>query len=180
MGAPSDPLPTDPDWAGGTLYRDERQVTTAAPAEAVWRVVEGIGGHHGWYSLPLAWQARGLVDRLVGGVGLRRGRRHPDRLLVGESLDFWRVEEVVPGRLLRLRAEMRLPGHAWLEFTVDELQEGRQLKQRALFSPRGLAGHLYWWSVAPFHAVVFAAMARNLVAAALADDPPRVNATMVG
>ena len=96
-----------------------------APPEALWRVIEGIGGENGWYSFPLAWSVRGWLDRLVGGVGLRRGRRDPHRLRVGEALDFWRVEEIVPGELLRLRAEMRLPGLAWLELRVDADGAGR-------------------------------------------------------
>jgi uncharacterized protein YbjT (DUF2867 family) len=162
-GAPSDPLPSDPEWSGGTLYEDRRQVAVAADAGAVWQVVEGIGGDNGWYSFPLAWAVRGWVDRLVGGVGLRRGRRDPGRLRIGDSLDFWRVEEVVPGRLLRLRAEMRLPGLAWLEMSVADAGPGRCVyRQRALFRPQGLAGHAYWWGVAPFHTVVFGGMARNI------------------
>ncbi|MFJ1706358.1 SDR family oxidoreductase [Kitasatospora sp. NPDC088346] len=162
-GAPSDPLPTDPDWAGGSLYEDlkEREVS-AAPA-SVWRVVESIGGENGWYSFPLAWAVRGWLDRLVGGVGLRRGRRDPERLRVGDSLDFWRVEEIEPVSLLRLRAEMRLPGLAWLELRVDDDGYGGTVyRQRALFHPHGLAGHVYWWSVAPFHSFVFGGMARNI------------------
>ncbi len=93
-GAPSDPLPTDPDWAGGSLYTDERERTVDAPPETLWKVVEGIGGENGWYSFPLAWAVRGWLDRLVGGVGLRRGRRDAQRLRVGDALDFWRVEEI--------------------------------------------------------------------------------------
>lgn len=168
-GAPSDPLPTDPDWAGGSLYTDGRELAVDAPPEALWRVVEGIGGENGWYSFPLAWAVRGWLDRLVGGVGIRRGRRDADRLRVGDSLDFWRVEEIVPGRLLRLRAEMRLPGLAWLELHADPPSPagaGSRYRQRALFHPRGLLGHLYWWSVSPFHAVVFGGMARNIARAA--------------
>ncbi|MGP4000360.1 SDR family oxidoreductase [Streptomyces sp. 8N706] len=166
-GAPSDPLPTDPDWAGGSLYSDRRERAVDAPPEALWRVVEGIGGENGWYSSPHAWAVRGRLDRLVGGVGLRRGRRDAARLRVGDSLDFWRVEEIEPGRLLRLRAEMRLPGTAWLEMTVArEGTHGSVLRQRAVFHPRGLTGHAYWWSVSPFHALVFGGMARNIAAAA--------------
>ncbi|NKQ26072.1 DUF2867 domain-containing protein, partial [Streptomyces galbus] len=106
------------------------------------------------------------------GVGLRRGRRDARRLRVGDSLDFWRVEEIERGRLLRLRAEMRLPGLAWLEMRVETPGEGTAgsapvlYRQRAVFHPRGLLGHLYWWSVSPFHAVVFGGMARNIVRAA--------------
>lgn len=169
-GAPSDPLPTDPDWAGGSLYTDRRERAVDASPEALWRVVEGIGGENGWYSFPLAWVLRGWLDRLVGGVGIRRGRRDATRLRVGDSLDFWRVEEIVPGRLLRLRAEMRLPGLAWLELHADAPGPGEagaaRYRQRALFHPHGLLGHLYWWSVSPFHALVFGGMARNIARAA--------------
>ncbi|MCH0542621.1 SDR family oxidoreductase [Streptomyces sp. MUM 203J] len=171
-GAPSDPLPTDPDWAGGSLYTDEREEAVDATPQQLWRVVEGIGGDNGWYSLPLAWAVRGWLDRLVGGVGLRRGRRDAARLRAGDSLDFWRVEEVEPGRLLRLRAEMRLPGLAWLEMRVEADGPGRaRYRQRALFHPHGLLGHAYWWSVSPFHTVVFGGMARNIARAA-ARNPP--------
>ncbi len=162
-GAPSDPLPSDPSWSGGSLYEDLRQAEVAAEPAAVWAVIEGIGGENGWYSFPLAWELRGVMDRLVGGVGLRRGRRDPARLRVGDSLDFWRVEEMERGHLLRLRAEMRLPGLAWLELSVEADGAGRSLyRQRALFYPRGLAGHAYWRSIAPFHAIVFGGMARHI------------------
>ncbi|WP_116452074.1 SDR family oxidoreductase [Blastococcus litoris] len=168
-GAPSDPLPTDPDWAGGTLYVDERtRATTADPAE-LWRVVEGIGGDTGWYSFPLAWRVRGWLDRAVGGVGLRRGRRDPQKLFVGDALDFWRVEELERGRLLRLRAEMRLPGLAWLEFHVehgDTADGATVLRQRATFAPHGLTGHAYWWAIAAFHGVVFGGMVKGIARAA--------------
>ncbi|MEV0430828.1 SDR family oxidoreductase [Micromonospora sp. NPDC050495] len=161
--APAEPLPSDPAWSGGSAYTDLRERAVAAPAAALWRVIEGVGGEHGWYSFPLAWSVRGWLDRLVGGVGLRRGRRDPHHLQVGEALDFWRVEEIVPGELLRLRAEMRLPGRAWLEMRAEPAGDGgSRYIQRAVFLPHGLAGHLYWKSVAPFHAVVFGGMARNI------------------
>jgi uncharacterized protein YbjT (DUF2867 family) len=173
-GAPSDPLPTDPDWAGGSLYSDRRALIVDAPPEALWRVIEGIGGDNGWYSFPLAWGVRGWLDRLMGGVGLRRGRRDAARLRAGDSLDFWRVEEIEPARLLRLRAEMRLPGLAWLEMYAEVGDDGRtRYRQRALFHPRGLLGHAYWWSVSPFHAVVFGGMARNIAKAAAKEAPTR-------
>ncbi|MEU6444352.1 SDR family oxidoreductase [Streptomyces sp. NPDC047046] len=169
-GAPSDPLPTDPAWSGGSLYTDERQRATDAPESALWQVIEGIGGENGWYSFPLAWAVRGWFDRLQGGVGLRRGRRDARRLRVGDSLDFWRVEEIEPGKLLRLRAEMRMPGLGWLELCADPAEDGDPNKsvyrQRAVFHPRGLAGQVYWWSVSPFHAVIFGGMARNIGRAA--------------
>ncbi len=164
--APSDPLPSDPTWAGGTVYTDVRESVVEADAEDLWSVIEGIGGDNGWYSFPLAWETRGAIDRAVGGVGLRRGRRHPRELRAGESVDFWRVEERAPGELLRLRAEMRLPGEAWLELRV-RLEAGRVVyAQRAVFVPRGLAGHLYWWAVTPFHGTVFGQMVRRIGAEA--------------
>ncbi|GGK87350.1 NAD(P)-dependent oxidoreductase [Planomonospora parontospora subsp. parontospora] len=165
-GAPSDPLPTDPDWAGGTLYTDRRARRVDAPPQALWEVIESIGGENGWYSLPAAWRLRGLMDRLAGGVGLRRGRRDPRRLRVGDAVDFWRVEEVEPGWLLRLRAEMRLPGLAWLELSVHRSGGRTVYGQRALFHPHGLAGHLYWWAVSPFHSLIFGRMPRNVAGAA--------------
>ncbi|WP_046470843.1 SDR family oxidoreductase [Allosalinactinospora lopnorensis] len=165
--APSDPLPTDPDWAGGSLYADERTRPVPASRTALWQVIEGIGGERGWYSWRSAWSVRGWLDRLVGGVGLRRGRRDPRRLRVGDSLDFWRVEAIEPERLLRLRAEMRLPGLAWLELRAEHpAGRGTVLRQRALFHPRGLAGQLYWWGLAPLHGLVFGSMARNIAEAA--------------
>jgi uncharacterized protein YbjT (DUF2867 family) len=159
----AEPLPSDPKWSGGTVYTDVRERVVDAPASDLWKVIEGVGGENGWYSFPLAWSVRGWLDRAVGGVGLRRGRRHPQRLLVGEALDFWRVEEIVPGELLRLRAEMRLPGPAWLEMRATGDGDGRsRYTQRAVFVPHGLAGHAYWAAVSPFHAVVFGGMARNI------------------
>ena len=166
----ADPLPSDPDWSGGSVYVDERRREVAAPVEALWRVIEGVGGDNGWYSFPLAWSVRGWLDRLVGGVGLRRGRRDRHRLRVGEALDWWRVEEIVPGSLLRLRAEMRVPGRAWLEMSASADGDGRSIyRQRAVFLPRGLAGHAYWASVLPFHGLVFNGMARNIARGAESD-----------
>jgi len=172
-GAPSDPLPSDPTWSGGSMYEDVREVRSDASPERVWAAVERIGGEHGYYSADLLWGVRGLLDRLIGGVGLRRGRRDPNVLAVGEAVDFWRVEERLPPRLLRLRAEMRNPGLAWLEFSITPDGTGSRLRQRAVFLPRGLAGHAYWWCVAPFHAFVFPVMARGIVAQAEATGPPR-------
>jgi len=171
---PSDPLPSDPAWSGGSLYVDERSRHVAASRAALWSVVEGIGGQHGWYSWPLGWWARGVLDRLTGGPGLRRGRRHPHQLAVGDALDWWRVEEVDAGRLLRLRAEMRLPGLAWLELAVDDVDDLASaghapsvvLRQRAVFAPRGLAGHAYWQAIRPFHGIVFGGMQRGIATAA--------------
>ncbi|MDQ3628165.1 MAG: SDR family oxidoreductase [Actinomycetota bacterium] len=173
-GAPSQPMPTDPDWAGGDIYVDEREREVDAPPLALWRIIEEIGGENGWYSFPLAWRARGWLDRLSGGPGLRRGRRNPRDLVVGDVLDWWRVESAEDGRFLRLRAEMRLPGLAWLELEVGSDEGGTTtFRQRALFHPRGLVGHAYWWAVWPFHGIVFGSMQRNVAKAAeaLARNP---------
>ena len=164
---PAEPLSTDPDWSGGSLYEDVREHRTDASPESVWKVIESIGGEHGWYSFPLAWSVRGWADRLVGGVGLRRGRRDPRRLHVGEALDWWRVETLDRPRLLRLRAEMKLPGRAWLELGVEPSAEGGSVyRQRAVFQPHGLAGHVYWKAISPFHDLVFGGMVRNITGAA--------------
>jgi uncharacterized protein YbjT (DUF2867 family) len=165
------PLPTDPEWSGGALYVDRREMEVRASPEALWRVIISIGGETGWHSFPLAWTARGWLDRLIGGVGLQRGRRSPHELHVGEALDFWRVEAIEPGRMLRLRAEMRLPGRAWLEMTVADGPSGCVYRQRAVFLPRGLSGPLYWQSISPFHAIVFGGMARNIARIAERTDP---------
>jgi uncharacterized protein YbjT (DUF2867 family) len=166
-GAPSDPLPTDPDWSGGSVYTDVRELPTRADRETLWQVIEAIGGEHGWYSFPLAWSVRGWIDRLAGGAGLRRGRRDPRRLHTGEALDWWRVERLERPNLLRLRAEMRVPGRAWLELSAERGENGGSVyRQRAIFEPHGLAGHLYWKSIAPFHDIIFGGMARNITGAA--------------
>jgi uncharacterized protein YbjT (DUF2867 family) len=167
-GAPSDPLPSDPDWAGTLVYTDVRERRTAAPPAALWTVIEGVGGTNGWYSFPLAWAIRGWMDRLVGGVGLRRGRRDAGTLNTGDALDFWRVERLERGHLLRLRAEMRLPGRAWLEMSAepDGASGGSIYRQRAIYFPKGLAGRLYWWAVWPFHGVIFSGMTNRITEAA--------------
>jgi uncharacterized protein YbjT (DUF2867 family) len=154
----------DPDWAGEMVLRDRRETITDVPAEKVWRQIERIGGDNGWFGADFLWWARGVLDRfLVGGVGLRRGRRDPDFLRVGESLDFWRVEELEPGARLKLYAEMVLPGKAWLEFTVSTVNGKTKIVQEATFNPRGLGGQMYWYAVAPFHFFVFPTMLRNIV-----------------
>lgn len=175
QGAPSDPLPQDPDWAGGSLLVDDRSREVRTTPEALWTVVEGIGGAHGWYSWRLGWVARGAMDRLFGGPGLRRGRRHPHRLAPGDALDWWRVEAVEPGRLLRLRAEMRLPGLAWLELSVEPGDPYPTFRQRAIFYPRGLLGQAYWWAISPCHGVVFGGMQRNIARAAEAGPRGRAD-----
>jgi hypothetical protein len=142
------------------LLTDRRQMAVRASAEKLFHVVSSIGGENGWYAADLLWKLRGLIDELFGGVGLRRGRRHPSELSVGDSLDFWRVEELEPGRRILLRAEMKLPGKAWLEFEVGlGGQESSILTQTARFYPRGLAGILYWYGVYPVHILVFRRLA---------------------
>ena len=166
-GAPSEPLPSDPDWAGGSLYKDERTREVDASPAALWKVIEGIGGYNGWYSWGLAWRVRGWLDRMAGGPGLRRGRRNESDLVVGDALDFWRVEATDDGTYLRLRAEMKVPGQAWLELQVGSTDGGTTtFHHRALFHPHGLLGHLYWWSVLPFHGIIFGSMQRNIAKAA--------------
>ncbi|GAB3125461.1 SDR family oxidoreductase [Glaciibacter psychrotolerans] len=175
-GAPSDPLPSDPDWAGHLVYIDFKTRLTPASSDQLWSVIEGIGGENGWYSFPLAWAVRGWMDKLVGGVGLRRGRRHPAQLNTGDALDFWRVEHLERGTMLRLRAEMLVPGRAWLEMSSTPTPGGgSRYTQRAIFFPAGLGGRLYWWAILPFHGIIFNGMANRIVAAAVlarADDRP--------
>lgn len=163
-GTPSDPLPTDPDWAGGTLYTDVRTLHSQDPIQTVWKRVEAIGGRNGYSTATWAWELRGLMDRFFGGVGLRRGRRDDNTLIEGEALDFWRVEAINRPEILRLRAEMRMPGLAWLEFALksDSAGTGTVITQRALFAPRGLFGHAYWWAVWPMHGLVFPSMVKNM------------------
>ena len=163
---PSDPLPSDPDWAGRTVFVDNRERGSEVPAEDIWRVIQGIGGTNGWYSWPAAWAIRGVLDKLVGGAGLTRGRRHAGRLGVGDAVDWWRVEAIEEGperRLLRLHAEMKVPGQAWLELSVAPEDGGSVYRQRAIYFPSGLSGKLYWWLVLPFHGLIFPSMARNII-----------------
>ena len=159
----------DPEWAGEMVLRDRREAVTDVEIEKVWKQIEGIGGEHGWFGSDFLWWARGVLDRMVGGVGLRRGRRDPDYLRVGESLDFWRVEELEQGHRLKLYAEMVLPGKAWLEFTVSQENGKTRIVQEATFNPRGLGGQLYWYSISPLHLFVFPTMLRNIVKQAAKD-----------
>ncbi len=162
--SPARKLPSDPEWAGGTVKVDRQTVETAAPPDAVYRAFTRIGGDAGYYTFDWAWRLRGVLDVLVGGVGLRRGRRHPEELNAGEALDFWRVAAVEPGRRLLLFAEMKLPGDAWLEFEVEAGgRGGSTLHQSAYFVPRGLLGRLYWLTMAPAHFFIFGRMARRIV-----------------
>ena len=162
--SPADPIPTDPEWSGAKVLIDRQRVASTASAEQLYAEVCALGGDRGWLVGNGLWAIRGLVDLLAGGVGMRRGRRHPTELRVGDVVDFWRVEALEPNHLLRLRAEMRLPGDAWLEWSIEGDGESRYLVQRALFRPKGLSGRLYWLTVAPFHRFIFRPLAESLVA----------------
>ncbi|TVQ53118.1 MAG: SDR family oxidoreductase [Phycisphaerales bacterium] len=161
-------MPGDPDWAGGTVFEDRRTMQIDAPPWAIYRAVCRIGGGHGWYAADWLWRLRGWMDRIIGGPGLRRGRRDPQHVSYGEALDFWRVTGVTENRHLRLRAEMKLPGEAVLEFEINrEHDERAELVQTARFRPRGLLGLAYWYSVLPFHHIVFNGMMRGIRNAAV-------------
>lgn len=156
-------------WGGarfGNRLVDARSTTVRAAPSAVFAAVERIGGATGWYYANWLWTLRGWLDLLLGGVGMRRGRRDPERVLVGDTLDCWRVEYIEPGKRLRLAAEMRLPGRAWLEFEVQPLGGGAELRQTATFDPLGLLGLTYWYAVWPLHQLVFAGMLRGIAHAA--------------
>ena len=157
----------DPDWAGGTRYEDIRSVTVVATKEEIWQPVIRLGGKTGWYYGNWLWKLRGIMDRLIGGVGLTRGRRHLYELKHGDALDVWRVVAVVPHKRLLLTAEMKLPGKAMLEFKIDEVAPDKvKLTQTAKFLPSGLLGLAYWWAVTPLHSFVFGGMLRGIVKAA--------------
>jgi uncharacterized protein YbjT (DUF2867 family) len=158
------PVAGDPDWAGGTVFTDERSIIVDADAPSVFRAVCRIGGGHGWYAGDLLWRLRGWMDTLVGGPGLRRGRRDPDRIEFGEALDFWRVIGIKQERSLTLLAEMKLPGVATLNFGFDPVGIGRRthLTMTARFRPRGILGILYWYSVLPMHNLVFGGMLKGI------------------
>jgi hypothetical protein len=164
---------TPPHWGGvrfGNRLVDSRVATVNASPAAVFAVLERIGGRTGWYFADALWRWRGWLDLLVGGVGMRRGRRDPLRLRVGDTLDCWRVEALEPGRRLLLAAEMKLPGRAWLEFDVQPNGKQARLRQTAMFDPVGLWGLAYWYSVWPLHQMVFAGMLRGLARAAATDS----------
>jgi hypothetical protein len=157
----------------GNRLIDSRSVKVSVPADRAFEPIQRIGGATGWYFGNWLWRVRGWLDLLVGGVGMRRGRRHPEELNVGETLDCWRVEEIEPGRRLRLLAEMKLPGRAWLEFEVEPVGNGARITQTAMFDPLGLAGLAYWYLVWPLHELVFAGMLRGVARAAERNDETR-------
>lgn len=160
-------------WGGvrfGSRLVDERRVRLSVPAARAFRPVRRIGGSQGWYYANWLWKLRGFLDLLVGGVGMRRGRRDPDNLAVGDVVDWWRVEVFEPDRRIVFAAEMKLPGRAWLEFSAEPDGDGCILCQRAVFDPIGLPGLLYWYGIYPLHEMVFAGMLRALAAAALRES----------
>jgi len=153
-------------WGGAKFGRrivDSRTVRVRFSPPIAFRPIERLGGKTGWYYGNWLWGIRGLADLLFGGAGMRRGRRDPDRLLAGDTLDFWRVEEIQTNRLLRLAAEMRLPGRAWLQFEVEPDGSGSVVRQTAIFDPAGVLGQLYWYLLYPVHQFVFAGMLRGIV-----------------
>ena len=161
-------------WGGirfGKRMIDSRAMKLHLSSERVFAAVEANGGETGWYYANRLWRLRGFLDLLVGGVALRRGRKHPRRLLPGDTVDFWRVESIERNRRLRLYAEMQLPGRAWLQFEVERDGKACMLRQTAEFDPAGWLGSLYWYALYPLHALIFGGMLRNL--ARPAEDPGR-------
>ncbi|MGI9528257.1 MAG: SDR family oxidoreductase [Acidimicrobiia bacterium] len=167
LSSPASPMPSDPVWAGATMLSDRRAVqSTASPQDLFW-AVSRIGGEVGYYTMNWTWIVRGWFDSLIGGVGLRRGRRDPEEIRPGEALDFFRVAEVDPEEgTLVLRAEMKVPGTAWLGWSIEPTDDGSRLTQSALFAPRGLPGRLYWYVLLPIHAAIWERMAHKIAAAA--------------
>lgn len=163
VSATGDVIPVTLSTHEGLLVERRRFLTTL-PAEAVYRSFTGLGGERGWLYANWVWRARGVIDRMVGGVGFRRGRRHPDDLRVGDALDFWRVEALEPDRLMRLRAEMKVAGKAWLQFEVIPQSPGKNLvMQTAFFEPKGLPGLLYWYLLYPIHGFIFSGLIRKVI-----------------
>ncbi|MGH3533553.1 MAG: SDR family oxidoreductase [Pseudonocardiaceae bacterium] len=173
---PASTQPTDLPGTGGPVFTAQRTVLTPASPATQWQVIESLGDRQGWHTVPFAWQARGWIDQLLGGVGAHHGRRDPHHLRAGEVLDWWRVEEIEHGQRLLLRAELRMPGTAWLECSVGTRPGGgSEYHQNVTFLPAGLAGHLYWWAQRPLLNLVFGVMARGIVhAAERASSAPRL------
>ncbi len=156
-------------WGGvrfGNRIVDSRCVTVSVPPALAFAPIRKIGGQQGWYYANFLWTVRGWIDLLCGGIGRRRARRDPENLQVGEVLDWWRVEEYEPDRRLRLAAEMKVPGRAWLEFDVEPCEEGATIRQTAVFDPAGFFGLAYWYGIFPLHALIFRGMLRRIAVAA--------------
>ncbi len=156
----------DPEWSGGTLFINRKEIKTEQAPSALFWAFGRIGGSTGYYTYDWAWKIRGFLDILTGGVGLRRGRRHPEDVRVHDTIDFWRVSSVSRNDHLQLSAEMKLPGEAWLEWRINEGNAGQRLIQTAYFRPRGLAGRIYWYFLLPAHRLIFERMARKIAIAA--------------
>jgi len=169
---------SDPLWAGGTCYRDARTIEVKGQSLPLWRAITCLGGSHGWYFADFLWQLRGWADRILGGVGLQRGRRCPLDLRLGDTIDFWRVAQLHEESRLLLVAEMKVPGVATLEFTITQVSDGvLRLQQTARFRPRGLAGILYWYAVLPAHHLVFNGLLKGIATASggrILQGPQRV------
>jgi hypothetical protein len=154
-----------PSWFGvrfGSRLVDSRTIQLNVPPETAFRLIQRIGGDTGWYAWNCLWQLRGLLDLFLGGVGMRHGRSNPDTLRLGDIVDFWRVEEFQPDKRLRLAAEMKIPGRAWLEFEVEGNQNSSTIHQTAIFDPVGLSGQVYWYALSPLHHLVFTDMLRGI------------------
>jgi uncharacterized protein YbjT (DUF2867 family) len=163
-------------WGGvkfGSRLVDSRSARVSHPPPQAFRPIRRIGGETGWYYANWLWRLRGFLDLLVGGAGMRRGRRDPERLAPGDTVDFWRVEAIEPDRLLRLSAEMKLPGRAWLQFEVEGDESGSTIRQTSVFDPVGLMGLLYWYLLYPLHSQVFAGMLRGIMRAAERQPEPQ-------
>lgn len=156
-------------WAGVTFKNrliDHRSGKAAVRPELAFKPIQRIGGETGWYYADWLWHVRGFLDLLFGGVGVRRGRRHPEEIRVGDAIDWWRVESFIPDKKLRLFAEMKVPGRAWLEFEVEPANSASIIKQTAVFEPVGLPGLLYWYAVYPLHSLIFRGLVRRIIQAA--------------
>ena len=160
---PAIPESSDPVWSGGKILVDRRESITQESEESLMKTICSVGGDNGWFAFNWLWAIRGFVDKLLGGVGLRRGRRHPTDLRVGDTVDFFKVTSINENRL-QLLAEMKVPGHAWLEWNVQRLDNGDSLvTQQALFVPKGVLGRAYWYALLPAHVIIFSRMLNNLI-----------------
>ena len=168
MSFPSD---TDTGTVPGRLL-DARSIDVAVAPSAAFAPIRRIGGNNGYYAYQFLWKLRGYLDRWIGGVGMRRGRRDPETLQEGDTVDFWRVERFEPDRLLRLRAEMKVPGKAWLEFAVEPTATGTTIRQTAIYDPGGVLGVLYWYSLHPIHGLVFGGMLQGIANRATRPETP--------
>lgn len=149
------------------LNIESRRISVNAPQQSVYETFSQLGGEKGWLAYNFLWDIRGLLDRMLGGVGMRRGRRHPKDIRIGDAVDFWRVESVLPGSSMRLRAEMIVPGKAWLQFETSPLENSKtELIQTAFFFPKGLLGLIYWYGLYPIHALIFGTMIKKIARSA--------------